>query len=410
MAVKSVSDSLAWAASLDSMEGIPSCPELANASTDRPWHATLQQRCYRAFENLGTLLPGLALALGLTLVSEALSQWLGTTVLGFAKSPIGAIPLIVLLGLVLGNLVGLPAVYQSGLYICQRYVMRFGIVLLGLRLSLAAVGQVGLFGLPIILACIAVALIIVTWVSHALALPRRLGCLIAVGTSICGVSAVVATAPVLAADEDELSYAVCCVTLFGTIALFFYPFLAYGAFAGDPHLAGIFLGTAIHDTSQVSGAGLMYQQQFEAPQALNTAIVTKLMRNLCMIGIIPLIAVLHRRHSCMRLGGARRYWHRVVPRFIVAFLALAAIRTLGDMGERPFLLVSKASWHHCLELADKLSVWCLAVAMAAVGMGTGLRELKDLGIRPFCVGLAAALLVGSVGMCLLKVLHAMECI
>src|SRR5205823_10509226 len=172
-----------------------------------------------------------------------------------------------------------------------------GIVLLGLRLSLGAVGLYGLAALPVIVACIATAVVVVTWLGRALGLPRRLGALIAVGTSICGVSAIVATAAAIRAEDEEVSYAVACVTLFGLVALFCYPFFAHWAFAGDPQLAGVFLGTAIHDTAQVAGAGLIYQQQFDAPDALTAATVTKLVRNTCMAAVIPLMAVLYARSA-----------------------------------------------------------------------------------------------------------------
>src|SRR2546423_10412369 len=106
----------------------------------------------------------------------------------------------------------------------------------------------GLIGLPIIVVCITTALVVVTFVNRALGLPRRLGTLIAVGTSICGVSAIVATAPIIGAEDDETAYAVACITIFGLLALITYPFVAHQLFA-TPVQAGTFLGTAIHDTS-----------------------------------------------------------------------------------------------------------------------------------------------------------------
>ena len=133
--------------------------------------------------------------------------------------------------------------------------MKTGIVLLGVGLSVQAVMKVGLIGLPIIVCCIATALVVVTFINRALGLPKRLGTLIAVGTSICGVSAIVATAPVIGAEDDETSYAVACITIFGLIALFTYPFLAHAMFKTNMQV-GLFLGTAIHDTSQVAGAGV----------------------------------------------------------------------------------------------------------------------------------------------------------
>ena len=238
-----------------------------------------------------------------------------------------------LLGLAIRNAIGLPAVYEGGLKFCLRHVLRLGIMLLGLRLSLAAIGQIGLVGLPIIVGCIATALILVTWINRALGLPRRLGSLIAVGTSICGVSAIVATGPVVEAEEDEVSYAVACVTLFGLMALFCYPFLAHWLFRGDARMAGLFLGTAIHDTAQVAGAGLMYGQQYGVPEALEHGDGGQARPQPVHGRGDPLDGpAVPPRSRARRRRGARPKWHQVVPLFVLGFVALAAVRSLGDLG------------------------------------------------------------------------------
>jgi uncharacterized integral membrane protein (TIGR00698 family) len=397
----SISSSLPQATSLDSMEGVPEWPAPAESAAERAARGTWRWAGHRALERLGALAPGVGLALGLAYAADRLAHWLGTAVLGFAQSPVGPIPLTILLGLALRNTVGLPAVYEAGLRVCLRHVLRLGVVLLGLRLSLGAVTQIGLAGLPVILACIAAAWAVVTRVNRALGLPGRLGALIAVGTSICGVSAIVAAAPVVEAEDDEVSYAIACVALFGMLALFAYPFLAHRVFADDPRAAGVFLGTAIHDTAQVAGAGLMYQQQYQAPRALDAAAVTKLVRNLCMAWVIPLLALAYHRAGRVRGGPARAGGQPIVPLFVVGFVAMAALRTVGDAGARPLALLTRDAWRHGLAVADTGAAWCLAAAMAAVGLGTELAKLKGLGLKPFCVGLAAALLVGGVSLSLL---------
>ncbi len=389
---------------LGSMEGLPDFPEAVETPAERAGRTTLQNQFHQVFGWVGALLPGFVLAAVLAFVGLRGADWLGRSVLGFTHSPISAILVALMLGLVIRNAIGLPAVYEGGLKFCLRYVLRTGIMLLGLRLSLVAVGEIGLVALPIILCCIATALVVVTWINRALGLPRRLGTLIAVGTSICGVSAIVATGPVIEAEEDEVSYAVACVTLFGMLALFVYPFLAHRLFAGDARMAGMFLGTAIHDTAQVAGAGLMYRQQYHAPVALDTAAVVKLVRNVCMAGVIPLMALLYRRNDGESGRGTRPRWHQVVPPFVLGFVALAAVRSLGDLGTRPFQLVDRATWKGVLGDADTLSGWCLATAMAGVGLGTGLAKLRGLGWRPLCVGLAAAALVGGVSTALITLL------
>ncbi|MBX6311407.1 MAG: putative sulfate exporter family transporter [Isosphaeraceae bacterium] len=393
-----------WATWLDSMEGVPEWPQPVESPAEQASRGALLRWGHETFGRLGEVLPGLGLALGLALAGQWGARWLGSSVLGFARSPISEISVAVLLGLVLRNTIGLPAVYERGLRLCLRAILRVGIVLLGFRLSLAAVGQIGLLGLPIIGGCIAAALVAVTVINRLLGLPRRLGSLIAVGTSICGVSAIVATAPTIDAEEDEVSYAVACVTLFGMLALFTYPFLAHGLFGADARRAGLFLGTAIHDTAQVAGAGLMYQQQFHAPRALNAATVTKLVRNLCMAGVIPLVGALYRRSASGAVGRARPRWYQMVPLFVVGFVAAAALRTLGDLGDRPFRLLDDSLWSRFLVEADGLAAWCLATAMAAVGLGTSLTGLRQLGWKPFCVGFAAAAVVGGVSFGLIQAL------
>ncbi|HEV3120652.1 MAG TPA: putative sulfate exporter family transporter, partial [Isosphaeraceae bacterium] len=301
---------------LDSMEGVPDWPQPGETPAEQAMRGSLQNQAHQVFGWLGALAPGLALASGLSFAGLRGSSWLGTSVLGFAHSPISAIMVALLLGLLIRNVIGLPSVYESGLKFCLRHILRLGIMLLGLRLSLTAVAQIGLVGLPIIVVCIATALCLVTWITRALGLPRRLGSLIAVGTSICGVSAIVATAPVIDAEDDEVSYAVACVTLFGMLALFLYPWIAHFVFQGDPRRVGLFLGTSIHDTAQVAGASLIYQQQFHAPEALNTATVVKLVRNLFMAGVIPLMALLYHRGTDPSARAARPKWHQVVPLFV----------------------------------------------------------------------------------------------
>jgi uncharacterized integral membrane protein (TIGR00698 family) len=407
-----------WATWLDSMEGVPEWPQAAETPVERAARGRLRSRGHEAFGWLGTVLPGIGLALGVAAAGRWGANHLGTSLLGFERSPVSEISVAIVLGLAVRNTVGLPAVYERGLRLCGRDVLRAGIVLLGLRLSLGAVGRIGLAGLPVVLVCIAAALICVTWVNRALGLPRRLGSLIAVGTSICGVSAIVATAPVIDAEDDEVSYAVACVTLFGLLALFTYPFVAYALFAHDARAAGLFLGTAIHDTSQVAGAGLMYQQQFHAPRALDAATVTKLVRNLCMVGVIPLVGALYHRagtgsgagrsETGGRGPGGRFRLSQAVPLFVLGFLGAAAIRTFGDVGDRPFLLVERSSWNGMLAGADALAAWCLTAAMASVGLGTGLERLRRLGWKSFCVGLVAAVIVGGVGATLIRLFGAFQ--
>lgn len=250
---------------------------------------------------------------------------------------------------------------------------------------------------------VATALVIVTFVSRRAGLSGRLGTLIAVGTSICGATAIVATAPTILAKDDEVAYAVACVTLFGVIAMIIYPFAAHWIFAADAFRSGLFLGTSVHETAQVAGAGLVYEQYFGDPAALDTATVTKLMRNLCMLIVIPMMTILYHRKSTENDGIPP--WWSMVPLFIIGFALMSLIRTVGDLGDMAFGMLQAEQWYALVEVIKIIAEWCLAIAMAAVGLGTSIRNLLQIGLKPLGVGLFSAALVGLVSFSLITLLY-----
>jgi uncharacterized integral membrane protein (TIGR00698 family) len=379
-----------------SMEGVPDWLDPAETPDESAARHGWRARGHALLEMGGQLLPGVGLAALLAWIGTGLAGGLGN-VLGLERSPLSPILMAIVLGLALRNTLGLPAVFEAGLHLALKRLLRVGVALLGIRLGLGAVGAIGWSAVPIVVASIATALLFVTWVGRRVGLPAPLATLIAVGTAICGNTAIVATGPAIGANEDETSYAVGCITTFGLLALLFHPFIANGLFGDDPRLAGYFLGTAIHDTAQVAGAGLLYGQQFGAPQALDVATVTKLLRNLFMVAVIPLMAVVHHRGHA-EAGVPRPRWKDAVPMFVFGFVAMTLLRTVGDAGgDAPFGgLLSADQWAGAIGAVSTASTWLLAVAMASVGLGTHLGRLRKLGFRPLLVGLVAALTVGTV--------------
>ena len=384
-----------WAGS---MEGVPDWVEPAVPAGARFLPAAWRSRAHELLESAAALLPGLGLACVLALIGEALSAQVGFWTTGTASSPISPILIAILGGLAVRNAIGLPAVYDAGLMVAIKLVLRVGVALLGIRLSLSELGRVGVFALPIVAGCIATALLAVTALGRVIGVPRRLAALVAVGTAICGNTAIVATAPVIRAQQGETSYAVACITLFGLLALLIYPFLSHWLFAGDGMLSGLFLGTAIHDTAQVAGAGLLYLQQYGDPAALETATVTKLVRNVCMVAVIPLVALAYRDETASASGRPGRIaLTQVIPWFVVAFLGMALLRTAGDLSAEPFGgLLAAETWTRMIGSVSWISGWCLAVAMASVGLGTDVVRMRSLGWKPLGVGLCAAFTVGAV--------------
>ena len=344
---------------------------------------------------------GIALAVAVSVLAGYAATWIGVALLGFEKSPISAIMMAIVLGMIVANIAALPRSIQPGLKFCASSVLRLGIMLLGIRLSLFGAGQFTLVALPFIVVAITVALLTVGLLGRYLGLSRQLSGLIAVGTSICGCTAIVAAAPLIKANESEVSYSIACITIFGLAAMFVYPLLAHYAFADQPELAGLFLGTSIHETAQVAGAGMMYEAQYNAPVALDIATVTKLVRNLCMIAVIPLIGVLYASDRTENGTGKVNYL-AMFPWFIAGFALMSAIRTIGDHGDLAFGVLEPAQWNHAVMVIREMAERCLLVAMAAVGLTSLFGAMRSIGMRPFVLGLFAALLVGGVSFVLIS--------
>ena len=353
--------------------------------------------------------PGVLAALVVMLAGFWLADQIGHAILAAqgltGSSPVSGVPVAIVLGLLLRNTLPLPAALTPGLKFATTTILRAGIVLVGIRLSLFDVVKLGIAGLPVVLAAIGTGLVFVTWFNKKLGLPPRLGTLIAAGTSICGVTAIVSVAPAIEADEREVAYAVANVVAFGLFGMLVYPYLAH-AVLGSSETIGLFLGTAVHDTSQVVGAALTYKQVYGDDVVLRVATVTKLTRNIFLAAVIPLLTWLHVRATQAEIGGVtkRTSWQALVPGFVIGFVAMAVIRTIGDAtlasNGAAFGIWNADGWRSLTtQLGDYwASRVLLGTAMAAVGLNTSFRVFKGVGLKPFAVGFAGAVVVGAVGM------------
>jgi uncharacterized integral membrane protein (TIGR00698 family) len=349
---------------------------------------------------LPALVPGLLLAAAVVAGSVLLADFANAS-LGY-KGLLSYIMMAIVVGLVVANTVPLPSAVVPGVSFCLAKILRLGIIMMGIRLSLFDAARIGAWGIPIVLACILTGLVLTTYFTRLLKLPERLGTLLAVGTSICGVTAIVSAAPAIGAEDEEVAYAVANITVFGIVAMLVYPYLAHALFSGNVVMAGLFQGTAIHDTSQVTGSALIYDQTFgvtHRPSAADIAIVIKLVRNAFIAVVIPAMAYLYARRRAGQSGDATFVSARALfPMFILAFVAMAAIRSIGDAGIRSgglaFGVWSKAGFSAAVAWIGNAATYVLAMAMAGVGLGTRLKTLKGLGVMPFLVGLFASAVVG----------------
>ena len=197
-----------------------------------------------------------------------------------------------MLGILWRNLAGVGAWAEPGLEFAGQTLLRIGIALIGLRLTLALLAGVSLVAVPVVVACIAVALIVTIGLGRLFGVAPGIRQLLAAGTAICGCTAIIAIAPLVRARQQDIGISIACVVLFGSIAMVAYPWLAHALLRRPtwPRPA-MFFGASIQDTSQVVGASLIYAQQFDAPDAVAIAGLTKFMRTFGLLVLVPMTAM-----------------------------------------------------------------------------------------------------------------------
>ena len=344
------------------------------------------------FKNLINITPGIVLALIFCLFSQGINNVIAIELFNTSKSPISTVMIAILLGIIMGNAFTPRPGMMIGLDFTQKYILKLGIILLGVRLSFEEFLKFGTVAIPLIIVCILSVLVLIKLLIKKVPISSKMSYLIAIGTSVCGATAIVATAPIIDAKKTEVAYAIANITLFGVIAMLVYPYFAEWYFYGEPFQAGLFLGTAIHETSQVAAAGLIYDQQFNSPETLNVATVTKLIRNTFLVIMVPLFGFLYNRGKTKDKNYSI---FSIFPYFVLGFIGMIIVRNIGD---QIFTLDSGnyEIWRSLIDLLKILATVFLTMAMAAVGISINLSELKSMGYKPFIVGLIAAITVGIV--------------
>jgi len=317
------------------------------------------------------------------------------------KSPISTVLIAILLGILMGNAFTPRPGMMIGLDFTQQYILKLGIIFLGIRLSFADFIMFGSIAIPLIIICILGVLILIKLLIKKVPISSKMSYLIAIGTSVCGATAIVATAPVINAKKSEVAYAIANITLFGVIAMLLYPYFAEWYFDNKALNVGLFLGTSIHETSQVAAAGLIYDQQFNNPETLNVATVTKLIRNTFLVILIPLFAFLYNRGE---FKGQKYSIFNIFPYFVLGFIGMIIVRNLGDQ-LYPTESNNHEIWVNLIEYLKILATVFLTMAMAAVGISINLSELKSMGYKPFVVGLIAAVTVGIISLIYIETLQ-----
>ncbi|HLH11764.1 MAG TPA: YeiH family protein [Methylovirgula sp.] len=284
--------------------------------------------------------------------------------------------LAIIIGIAFHNLVGTPRSAKPGVAFSLRRVLRLAIILLGLQLTLEQVREVGATGLGVIALTLTATVIFTTWLGARLGVERKLAELIAAGTSICGASAVIATNTVTQAHDEDVAYAVACVTVFGSAAMFLYPLLP-GLLHLAPRAYGLWAGASIHEIAQVVAAAFQ-----DGKSAGDFGTIAKLSR---VAMLAPFVIVLG-----VARAGARGHSKAPMPWFVLGFVALVGLNSIVTVPQSIKAFIVPAT------------TFLLCMALAAMGLETDIRKLAAKGLRPLFLGLAAFLFIACFSFMLVK--------
>jgi uncharacterized integral membrane protein (TIGR00698 family) len=291
--------------------------------------------------------------------------------------------LAILLGIGFHNIVGTPSWAKAGVTFSLRRVLRAAIILLGLQLTITQVIEVGGRGLLIIALTLVATFAFTVWTGRLLGVERKLAQLIAAGTSICGASAVIATNTVTEAHDEDVAYAVACVTVFGSIAMFAYPLLP-GLLHLDPHAFGLWSGASIHEIAQVVAAAFQ-----DGQQAGEFGTIAKLSRVMLLAPMVIALGLIARRSSAVPAANAAR---APMPWFVLGFIALVGVNSFVTISaEMKTIIIA-------------VTTFMLSVALAAMGLETDISKLRAKGARPALLGALAFLFIAGFSLLLIKLM------
>jgi uncharacterized integral membrane protein (TIGR00698 family) len=274
----------------------------------------------------------------------------------------------ILLGLAISNTIGVPQIFRAGVATYE-FWLKAGIVLLGARFLLGDVLRLGGLSLVLVFIELALALTFMTYLGRGFKLSPKLVTLLAVGSSVCGVSAIIATQGAIDADEEDASYAIAAILALGAISLFLFPVVGHALHMSD-HAYGLWAGLAVDNTAEATAAGALYSDA-----AGKVAVVAKTCRN-ALIGFIVLGYAIYwaQRGQAAEVKDKGAFLWQKFPKFVLGFLLISLLATIG--------VFTKPQ----LTALGNLSRWAFLLTFAGVGLRTNLRELGKQGARPFVVG------------------------
>lgn len=317
---------------------------------------------------------------------------------------IGAPVVAILTGTLLAGILKDKSAFQEGISFTSRKILQYAVVLLGFGLNLATIGKVGITSLPIILSTISASLLTAFALYKSMKVSSKVSVLIGVGSSVCGGSAIAATAPIIAADDEEVAQSVSVIFLFNVIAAIIFP--ALGSSLGLSNNGfGLFAGTAINDTSSVTAAAYAWDTLHGTNGAvLSYATIVKLTRALAIIPIALVLSFLQIKNSRQKGPDsmATVSIKAIFPMFILYFIfASIATTFITGLCSGSMLSVATASF----SFLNRLSKFLIVMAMSAVGLNTNPVKLLRSGGKPILMGFCCWIAIASISLLLQSVLH-----
>lgn len=314
---------------------------------------------------------GILLCFAIAVIGFYLGQWLPI---------IGGPVFAILIGMILTLIMKDKTKFQSGITFTSKKILQYAVILLGFGLNLSVIASTGQQSLPIILATISVSLILAYILCKILKIPKRIATLVGVGSSICGGSAIAATAPVIDANDEEVAQAISVIFLFNVLAAIIFPHLGTMlGFQGSEGF-GVFAGTAVNDTSSVTATASTWDSMFLLGTAtLDKAVTVKLTRTLAIIPITLCLAFYRMKQEKREdKEGKSLDWKKIFPMFILYFILASVITTVAT---NTFQVSAEV-----FQPMKELSKFFIIMAMAAIGLNTDIVKLIKSGGKPILMG------------------------
>ena len=307
---------------------------------------------------------------------------------GVSLEVIGAPVFAILIGMIITLIkptLSASDTFASGVKFTSKKILQWAVIILGFSLNLGTIAKVGTQSLPVIICTISISLITAFFMMKLLKMDSKVSTLIGVGSSICGGSAIAATAPVIEADDDEVAQSISVIFLFNVMAALIFPALGHAIGLGSEGFA-IFAGTAVNDTSSVTAAASTAEGLYGVEGILSTAVTVKLTRTLAIIPITLVLAGM-RMYKAKKQGGASNTFDfkKIFPWFILYFIGASIVTTIvGTLEVSAFTTFYMGEFVVVMKWMAKFFI---AMAMCAIGLNTDIVSLVKKGGKPILMGL-----------------------